>query len=498
MSGSINGSINYAVPDAPDGPSLRHTLTTPKIVFLVVAAAAPMAGVVGSVPLAFALGNGVGVPATFVLAGVVLLCFSVGYAAMSRRIVNTGGFYSYISHGLGRTPAVAAGLVAVVAYNAAVIGVAGALGYFADLVATSHGLRLHWTIWAALAVIVVAYLGYRRIDLSVRLLAVLMIAEVAVLVLLGAAIVVSRGTAALPAVAASPASLFAPGLGVALMFALISYVGFEAAALFGEETRNPRRSVPLATYMSVVLITVFFALVSWTAVGGIGADRLAGAASTELGDLFFNLAGRYLNGAVTAVMQILLCTSLFGAMLGLHNAANRYLFVLGRERVLPGWLGAVHPRFHAPHRASVAQTAATVVVCAVFALAGLHPYTNLATTMLGLGTVGIVALQAAVTVSVMAFFRGRPEWHWWRTCVAPMLALIGLGAALVLLLVNFPLVTGTDSALVNQLPWLMVLAVCVGVGYGWWLKTRQPERYASLGGRGDRVTADAVMTTSTV
>ncbi|MDH2428334.1 APC family permease [Sphaerisporangium sp. TRM90804] len=462
------------------GAPLRRSLSTPKIVFLVVAAAAPMAGMVGSVPLAFVLGNGAGVPAAFVLAGLTLLCFSVGYAAMSRRVVSTGGFYAYVARGLGRPAAVAGGLVAVIAYNSAVIGVAGAFGYFAELVAASHGLRVSWMLWAALGLAVMGYMGYRRIDLSARVLAVLMIAEVAILVLVAGAIVADRGADAFPAAALSPATVLAPGLGVALMFALISYVGFEAAALYGEETPNPRRSVPLATYTSVVLITAFFALVSWVAVGGIGVNRLAAAAEAELGDLFFNLAGRYLGGTVTTVMQVLLCTSLFGAMLGLHTAANRYLYVLGRERVLPSWLGAVHPRHGGPHRASLAQTAVTVVVCAVFALAGLHPYVNLAPTMLGLGTVGIVALQGAVTVAVIGFFRGRPDRHWWRTAVAPLLALAGLGAALALLLSNFAIVTGTESPLVNRLPWLLVAAAAGGFLYAWWMRAHRPLRYASL------------------
>jgi len=76
---------------------LSGGLTTPRIVFLVVAAAAPMAAMVGTVPLAFAIGDGAGTPAVFVFAGLTLLCFSVGYAAMSRRVVNTGAFYTYIA-----------------------------------------------------------------------------------------------------------------------------------------------------------------------------------------------------------------------------------------------------------------------------------------------------------------------------------------------------------------------------------------------------------------
>jgi amino acid transporter len=465
------------------GTGLAPTLTTAKIVFLVVAAAAPMAGVVGSVPLAFAIGNGAGVPATFALAGLTLLCFSVGYAAMSRRIVNAGGFYSFIAHGLGRRFAVGSGLVAVLSYNAATVGVAGAFGYFADLIATSHGLRLPWLLWAAAGIAVMGWLGYRRIDLSARLLAVLMLAEVVVLVVLAATIVLDRGPSALPVTAFSPATVLAPGLGVALMFAFISYVGFEAAALYGEETANPRRSVPLATYASVILITAFFALISWTAVGAIGTDRVAPAARADLGDLFFHLTDAYLPHAVTSLMQILLCTSLFGALLGLHNAANRYLYVLGRERVLPGWLGAVHPRRKAPHRASLVQTAVTATVCVAFAAAGLDPYVNLATTMLGLGTVGIVGLQAAVAASVLAYFHRHPDRHPWRTLLAPLLALGGLLTAMVLLLGNFAIVTGTGSALVNRLPWLLVAALLGGAAHAWRLRSVAPQRYAALAGR---------------
>lgn len=270
-------------PDTAAGPGLRRTLTTPRIVFLVVAAAAPMSGVVGSVPLAYALGNGAGVPATFALAGLILLCFSVGYAAMSRHVVGAGGFYTYIGQGLGRPLAVAGGLTAVVAYTAAVAGVAGAFGYFAELVATAHRLPVPWPVWTGAALALTAVMGYRRIDLSARLLAVLMVTEVAVLGLLALAIGVRHGADTLPATTFAPGTVFTPGLGVALMFALISYVGFEAAALYGEESRDPKRSVPVATYASVVLITVFFALISWAAVGAIGADRVAGTAGKQLG-----------------------------------------------------------------------------------------------------------------------------------------------------------------------------------------------------------------------
>jgi amino acid transporter len=460
--------------------SARGKLTTPRIVFLVVAGAAPLAAMVGTLPLAFAIGNGPGVPATFAFAGLTLLCFSVGYAAMSRRVVSTGGFYTYVARGLGRPLAVGSGLVALIAYNTTTFGLVGATGYFADLIASSHGLHLHWQVWAAIAIALMALLGYHEIELSAKLLAVLLIGELIILGLLDVFIGVHQGGSALPAASFSGHWVFGHGAGVALMFAFMSFVGFEAAALYGEEARNPRRSVPLATYASVVLIAVFYTVTSWAAVGGVGVHEVAPVAGRELGDLFFGLSDQYLNSAATTAMQVLLCTSMFGAVLALHNASNRYLYALGRDRLLPRFLGAEHPRHGGPHRASLVQTALTVIVVAVYAVAGLDPYVNLATTMLGLGTLAIVVLQATASLSVLGYFRHHADRHWWRTGLAPLLGLAGLVATTYLLVSNFALVTGTTARAVNLLPWLVPLAVLAGLAYAFWLRAARPERYAVL------------------
>src|SRR4051812_13125607 len=100
------------------------------IVFFVLAAVAPVGVIVSLTTLSVALGAGAGTPGTYVIAGVVLMLFAVGYVRMSRRVTNAGAFYAYISHGLGRVTGTAAAYVAIVAYNAATIGILGALAYF--------------------------------------------------------------------------------------------------------------------------------------------------------------------------------------------------------------------------------------------------------------------------------------------------------------------------------------------------------------------------------
>lgn len=459
---------------------LRRTLSTPKIVFLVIAAAAPLAAMVGTIPLAFAIGDGPGVPAMFAFAGITLLCFSVGYAAMSRRIVNAGGFYSYIGAGLGRIPAVGGGLIAVVAYNTATVGLVGAFAYFAQLIAASHGFNISWEWWGAGGIVLMAVMGYRQIDLSAKVLSVLMTGEVGILAVLDIAILVRKGASTFPATSFAPHTVFAGGIGVSMMFAFISFIGFESAALYGEESRNPKRSVPRATYFSVVIIAVFYALTSWAAVGAVGPKNLQTVANQQLGNLFFSLSGDYLNQTATTVMQILLCTSLFAGMLALHNASNRYMFVLGRDKVLPRWFDAVHEKHGAPHRASLVQTGFTIVLVAAFAIAGLDPYVNLATAMLGVGTLGIVVLQASAALSVFGFYRRDPERHWWRTGLAPLLGVAGLITCSVLLVQNFPVLTGTSNPVVNNLPWVILACAVGGALYALWLRSARPEHYNGL------------------
>jgi hypothetical protein len=103
------------------------------------------------------IGNGAGAPAAFAFAGETLLCFSVGYAVMSQRIVNTGGFYTYIARGLGKPLAGAGGLITAIAYNTTTVGLVGATGHFAQLIAASHGVHLPRELWAAMCIALIVF-----------------------------------------------------------------------------------------------------------------------------------------------------------------------------------------------------------------------------------------------------------------------------------------------------------------------------------------------------
>lgn len=458
----------------------RTALSTRRVVFLVIAAAAPMAAMVGNVPLAVIFGNGAGIPLAFIVATLVLLCFSVGYAAMSRRVVNTGAFYTYIARALGKPTGVAAAYVAVLAYGGLSFGLAGAFGYYTALVLDGLGVTIAWWIPALVAIGIVAVLGYRSVELSAKVLGTLMVLEFVVLIVFDVVIVGSKGAEAFPLSSLSPSVALSGSLGIALMFAMSSFIGFESAALYGEETRDPERSIPRATYIAVASIGGFYIVTSWIIVGAAGVATVASDASVAQGAFVFDLIKEYGGEILYDVSAVLLCTSVLAGYLAIHNATSRYLFALGRERVLPQRLGHYHPNHFSPHVASVLVSMLALLVIATFGLIGADPFTTLVPALIGVGTLGIIALQAGASLSVVAFFAGRRERHWWREVVAPTIGFIGLTAAFVLAFVNYPTLTGSSSVAVNAVPFALVAAAIAGVVVAVVLRRRRPTTYAAI------------------
>lgn len=176
----------------------RRVLSTRKVVFLVIAAAAPMGAMVGNVPLALTRTDSIGLPVAFVIASVILLCFSVGYAAMNARVVNSGAFYTYIARALGKPAGAAGAYAALVGYTSMALGIAAAFGYFTHLVFAGLGMPVPWYVFTAFAVLLVAFLGYRSAELSAKVLGVLMVLEFTVLIVFNMLVVGTKGLAAFP------------------------------------------------------------------------------------------------------------------------------------------------------------------------------------------------------------------------------------------------------------------------------------------------------------
>ncbi|MGW5447810.1 APC family permease [Streptomyces asiaticus] len=448
--------------------NLSGRLGTGAIVFMVIAAAAPLTVVGGNVPLAIAGGPGAGAPVGFALASLILLVFAVGFVTMTPHVPQAGAFYAYATRGLGDRVGVGTAAVALVAYTAIQVGVYGYLGWAVnDVLHTFGGPSLPWWVWALAALGIVALLGYRHIDLSSKVLGVALVLEIAVVLVLDAGIFTRGGAHGVNAESFTPHAALSGPLGVAVLFAITGFIGFEATAVFRDEARDPERTIPRATYLAVLIIGGFYTLSCWALVLAAGTDDAPAVAQKTLdgqGNMLMDTAQAYVGTALRDVMQVLLLSSLFACVLSFHNVIARYTFTLARKDLLPARLGVVHPRHHSPSVSSVVQTVTALVLVVCCAVAGLDPLVGVFGSMAGVATVGMILLMLITSIAVVAFFARDPRLaagRAWQTRIAPVLAVAGLLTALWLVFSNFTLVTGVGvgaSVVLGVIPFLALVA----------------------------------------
>ncbi|GAA1568225.1 hypothetical protein GCM10009678_58810 [Actinomadura kijaniata] len=347
----------------PSAATARRRIGVPEIVFFVVAASAPLTVAAGGLPTSFAVTGNAGIPLLYVVLAVLLTVFTGGYAAMSRSVSNAGAFYAYVTHGLGRTAGVGAASVALVSYNTMQIGLYGLFGFTtADLLGSRLGVAVPWWAVALAGVALVAVLGFRRVDLNARVLGVLLAVEFLTVLVFDVA-QFAGAPSGVSAHGLTPGAATTGAVGAAFCFAMASFMGFESGAIYGEECRDPRRTVSRATYVSVALVGAFYAFTAWAMTVGTGPERIAERSRQDGPALVFVLAEEHVGKAFADLAQLFLVTSLFAALLSFHNAVARYFLSLGREGVLPGVLAprscCGSPRATATRPSSRIPTAST-------------------------------------------------------------------------------------------------------------------------------------------
>lgn len=460
----------------------RNALGVSALVFIVVSAAAPLTVMVGVAPLAVLVG-GIGAPMAYVFAGLVLTLFAVGFTTMSRHVANAGAFYSYIALGLGKTAGVVAALLALVSYNALQIGIYGLLGISARATFLEvFGVDLPWWLYALAGMAVVWFVGWRSIDFGAKVLAVLLTAETAILLVLAIAILTQGGSAeGLGVDSVLPDNVLTSGMTSIVPVAFAAFMGFEATVLYRSEAREPRRTIPRATYIAVAMLALTYAFIVWTIIQAYGATGVVAAAAADPVGLFFAASDTYLGGGATTVMRLLFVTSIIASLVAFHNAITRYALAITREGLLPAWLGAIHPRSRSPYAAGLAQTAIALAVVAGFAIADADPYFQLLIWVNTPGVFGILLLQVAAALSVVSFFRRTPNPEGpWRTTVAPLLAAFAMAVATALAIKNVQLFTNASTT-VNVALLMTLPATCaIGVAWAAWLRRNRPEAYAAI------------------
>ena len=476
----------------------KHAVGLVGVLFLTVTGSAPISAMLFNTPISVGFGNGIGTPAGFLFATVVLTIFSVGYAAMAGKITAVGGFYSFISHGLGRELGLGSAFASVAAYSVFEASLAGGFAYFANLKLAQHGYHVRW-FWLALVMVgLIAILTYFDVRLSARILGIALIAEVIVLLIMDGAIF-GQGGNNITLSALNPVNAFkgfsgggelaAGGAGVGIFFAFWSWVGFEMAPNYAEESKDPKRIVPLSLYISVVGLGIFYVVTSWAAISGYHSlDAAAKVAQTNSAEFFFIPTKEFAGGFVRDVMSYLIITGSFACGMAFHNTAARYFYSIGREGALPAVLGRTHAKWKSPHVATLTQSAIAALIVIGFAVfTGTHDpaaqaYLQLYGLMAVMGVIIILAVQALVSIAIWNYFRThhKDEHHLWKTTIAPLISFVAQAIVLFLLFKNIEFL-GSGYHWANYLGPIDAVIFALGIAGALYWKRADPEKFERLG-----------------
>ncbi|GAA2567258.1 APC family permease [Winogradskya consettensis] len=460
----------------------RKTMTAPAMwVFAVAASALPVV-LLGSIPATYASTGVLAVPLVFLLVGAVVGFLSVGYTEMSRQAPHPAVYYAAVAKGLGKSTGVAAGFIALLAYNGIQTSLYGLLG--AQLSDTFGG---KWWVGALIVAVLIAAFGSSGITRSTVVLSLVLAVSVLVVVMF---VIAAVQNPALPGNynpdGFSTAGLTG-GIGGAAAYVLASLMGFEAGASFSEEARTPRgpgRSVSVA----LLVLVVVYAVVAWAVGVAVGPGQVTTGLPDPM-DAFDLQYGPLMPPFVTMVLIFAIITS----MLALHSIAARYGFGMAREGVLPRWVGSTGrgARTGAPVGGSLLQSGIAVVVIVVFAVLDLDPLASLFAWFSTVGALGLMTLLILTSISAMRYLRegGPAQASGWKRVIAPGLGVAGGLVVLVLMVVNADALLGSapGSSVPLIIPAVVVACAIAGLFWAGYLRSSRPEVWEQIGqGQGNR------------
>jgi len=458
----------------------RRTLGGGALFFFAVGASAPMTVLAGGVVATYAGTGVVGVPAAFPLVTAALVLFTVSYVAMSRHVPHPGPLYAHVARGLGPGPGLAVAPLALLAYNAIQISLFGLLG-----VVVSGLLGGAWWLWAVAGWAAIAALGVLHIAINARVLALLLVCELGVVAAFDLAAFTHPADGSISLAPLLPGNLFSDGVGGVFALSVAAFIGYESALAYGEEARR-HGALARATFGSLLFIGVLYAVSSWGLALAVGPSRVVDATRDPASGLPMSVLAERYGPLMALAATLLLVTSVFAAMLSFHNTAARYVFVLGRERLLPAPFVRIGrgSRAGAPVGGSLLQSGVALAVVIGCAVTGADPIGVLFTQLSTVAAIGIMTLMVITSLAAVRFYRrggGTNEGAWTRV-VAPLGGAVAVGLVLFTTVANLDslLGTGPGSPATLVLPGLVALALVTGLLWGARVR-RRPEVYRGVG-----------------
>ncbi len=454
----------------------RGVLSVPNGIALAAAAMAPVLAVVLNAPAA-APQAGEALPLSFLVAFVACLFIGNNVVQFSRKLPSAGSFYTFNTYGLGRTAGFFTGWLFAIGYGILAPGLFDAFGSFLhDYLLSTFNANVPWWLCSLFGLVIVLGLSLRSIRASVRVDLTLLVMEVIIFLTLAiVAIFNAGGGNTVKAFVPSSSPHGVSGVGLGVVFGILSFIGFDAAATLGEETKNPKRNIPIAVGGALVAVGIFYVFVMYALTAGYHLNNPAQMAQfLKDPNPFVTLAHRYTSWLLQPV-ELAAVAGLFSCFLAIHNTTVRVMYSMGRDKVIPSVMGRVHQKWFSPHIAILSLAAFTVAVGIGTGLwlgpgaTGAYGFTG------SIGTVAIVLVYGASSFALIRYFWALPERNVVKHIILPLLGVVAFLYPL------WSVAKPGQSWPYNLVFWIVIGWIVVGIGlYGYFRRTA-PERIAALG-----------------
>lgn len=440
-----------------------NAIGVPGAIAMSIAIMAPAAGMM-FVPQVVAGSAGAAVPLVYLISLIGSLFVANTIVQFARRVPHAGSFFAYNTAGLGRTVGFLSGWLLFAGYFVFYPQNILACSYFISTVLEQRlGLHITWVVFAILIVVLIWYLSTRGISNSMKTDLYFVTVEVLVILAVCAVIFLKGGAEGFTTKVFTPAA--SPtgwgGIFFGMIFGMMTFMGFEAAATVAEETANPRRNIPRAVWGAVIGIGIFYVVVTYALSMGYGVDHGKDFAQATTLPMDF-LATRYAGSGLAVAVDVAGIISAFAVSLALNNAAVRVIFAMGRDSVLPKQLGTVHTKRLTPTTAINLVGIAALGLALIVGLAS-DPYPDGYGYFGAFGTLPILLLYAIASISLIRYVKTKEPntFNWWKHGLAP-----AIGAALMLLPIYgsiFPIPAWPYNLILGLVAIFIIAGIFVGL-----------------------------------